>query len=57
MQKMKLLYFKGQFSFFPHHIKRGKNYYSENGKAGVIMPDLMILIFYLQHTKTLYICR
>lgn len=57
MQKMKWLCFKGQFSFFPHHIKRGKNYYSENGKAEVIMPDLMILIFYLQHTKTLYICR
>lgn len=57
MQKMKWLCFKGQFSFFPHHIKRGKNHYSENGKAEVIMPDLMILIFYLQHTKTLYICR
>lgn len=43
--------------FFPHHIKRGKKYYSENDKAEVIMPDLMILIFYPQHAKMLYMCR
>lgn len=43
--------------FYPHHIKRGKKYYSENDKAEVIMPDLMILIFYPQHAKMLYMRR
>lgn len=46
MQKMKWLHIKeNSLSFFPHNINRRKNYYSDNGKAEIIMPDLVIQIF------------
>lgn len=46
MQKKKILHFKdNSLPFFPHHVNRRKSYYSENGKAEIIMPDLMFLFF------------
>lgn len=56
MQKMKWLHFKdNSLPFFPHHINRRKNYYYDNGKAEIVMLDLNILIFLLQHIKTAHV--